>query len=223
MNLVRRFVALVSALLGVSSVASATPGPTPTLTTLNETFDGNFQSGAVIFNLTGAMPFITGSSWRDLVSVSAHITFVPGDQSVQFGLYQLSGTVPSGAPVFTDFTMSAGSGGVYNFVAGSSFALQPNTGYAFAIKGASQAFWTQTNITDGFTTTDGWTMLGFSQAGGDGFGGNGIWAANDNRFYAAGAVFTTASSIPEPSSFAALAGIAVLGCASIRRRRTASL
>jgi hypothetical protein len=217
-----RLAVVAAALLGVSSIASAISIPA-SLTTLDKPFNGNFQSGAVIFNLTGAMPFITGSSASTLESISVSIQFAPADQSYAVGLYQLSGTVPSGSPVYTDFTLGGSSGGIYSFVADTDFVLQANTGYAFAIKGASQAFWTQTDISSGFTTNDGWTMLGFSQAGGDGFGGNGSWSANDNRFYAAGAIFTSAAAVPEPSSFAALAGLAVLGCASSRRRRPASL
>lgn len=184
------------------------------LSTFTAPSDGAFQAGNVIYGLGGAVTFTTGSSAYTLNSVSIRlVTANPVDQTYSPKLLTTSGGVPSGPAVFTDFVLTSSVANVFTFTAQSTYELSPDTTYAFAIRGSNVAEWEQKTL-GSYTSTSGWTAGGFSQSGNDI-----TWSALDTRFSGTFSVDATASAIPEPSTYAAMAGACALSLAVWRRSR----
>lgn len=105
----------------------------------------------------------------------------------------------------------------FDFTSGSNFTLQSDRYYAMAITAsAGQAFMVRLSGGDS-TYANGTGAVGTASLflNPDAFAGAG--ALRDTVF----ALYTGAAAVPEPSSFAALAGVVALGFGASRRRRPA--
>ena len=199
----KKFFALV--LFSSAVCAQAPAQSTIVLSDFGTATDGQFQSGAVQYGVTGAMVFSTGSSYVYIESITAQLDLVsPFSQTLRTALYLAPNGVPTGAPVYTEWSAPVINGDKYTF-SSPSVGVQPNTEYAFAIWGPGTVTWDQKDIPNGFTSIDGWAMHGFTQGNNNGT----WWPANDNsRFFASGEIIAV---VPEPSSWLLMgSGIAVI-------------
>lgn len=167
------------------------------------------------------------TSWNMDISVTNQLSGLTGDQFLSVGIQARSGSdyfasflaaTPSGlvvrrestGVVFTTATATSNSD-VRLRISWDASAQQLSTAYSFD-SGASY-----TTLGTGFSVSS-WTADAPSA---NGFNMETFMNANLGSSLAAGTAFMdnfSVSAVPEPSSFAALAGLAVLGLAATRRR-----
>ncbi len=132
-------------------------------------------------------------------------------------LFATSAGLPSGAALFSDFTLTTAGTGInnYTFTANSSFILDPNTSYALVlVPGAISLGHGWYYTVDASTNIGGWSMANNLLASMD---GGSTWSAP------AGATVKTAinaTAVPEPSALIFL-GVAGVTAVALRRRRSA--
>lgn len=188
----------------VVSNLTATGGGTLSVST-TQSVAGAFTTGAttsLLGNVTLALGNASGATSVFTVALYSSNLGLPGTL-----IETLSGPA-SPQPV-----------GNYSFTSGGSTTLNPNTTYFWVGTLASPSssdrrrplFALSTNE----TSSDGWAITDFYYVKGS----SGTWnatAGNPLMFSV-----SATSAIPEPSTYAALAGVAALGLAAYRRRRTA--
>lgn len=172
--------------------------------------------GGVIQTFTGNGEVLEG------FGIQANGSGASGDWTIALIDYGVVSAVRTGtamnavtSTVFTDTFTATGYGSVsqlnFDFVGASRVTLQSDHQYGIAIF-ASGGSGTQ-----------------FINRGGDVYSGGSIGMGEIGAFATPGAgartanfaVYTSVAPVPEPSAFAALAGLAALGCGAMRRRRRA--
>lgn len=162
-----------------------------------------------------AQPFTTGSTDTTLASIGMAFNSGGSGTGIVFRLY----TAGSGAPGTLLSTLSTAgapaSGGTITFTPASAIQLSANTTYwAVASASSGSSFRASITTATGETSADGWSIANNRYATTN---SGTSWNSGGNLLR----ISVSASAIPEPSTYAACAGVAVLGLAVWRRRRAA--
>ncbi len=205
--------AITFLLLLATSVAR---GQVLVLSNVTETFSAGSWLNVNATQWLG-QPFTTGSSSFTLNSVS--MEFVAGGTSTGFAFRLYTAGVGQPGTLLETLTPSANpnTGGTITFTSTNSTQLDANTSYwVVASVTSTQAARANMTSSTGETSAYGWT---FSDIRYQSANSGASWATRTT--FPRLSITATASAIPEPSTYAALAGVAVLGLAVYRRRRTA--
>jgi hypothetical protein len=164
-----------------------------------------------------AMLFTTGSLPTQLSSIALGlnpITSAPVTQHVSISIYSVSYATPATLLATTGLTAVAMSatGGVYTFDSLPDLTFSASTSYALAISSDATGIKWGRNANVSPTTSDGFAYSNF--LGTNDIGASwGTVTSSDNAFS------ITVCAVPEPSSYALLAGLTMLGMVATRRRR----
>lgn len=179
------------------------------------------NGGAITVNNTGtallAQSFTTGSTATKLDFITPRFDTNLAT-AFTLSLYSNSTTNPGTLIETLTGTATPNSATTYNFTSGGTI-LAANTTYwwvASAATSTNQAYISFTNSAS-FTSPDGWTLGVIRSTTNSGTTWNDFNTGQELRFS------VNASAVPEPSTYAALAGAAALGLAVWRRRRSAGV
>lgn len=205
--LVRFAAALAAGLLAASASAQVTVSNL-----------GNSSAATVTISTAAATPvagsFTTDSATYSLTSVTLHLGSVDTSSPLTVSIYNDNSGQP-GSSLATLSGASPTSGGYYTFTS-TGLALSANTTFwVAATTSGSGAYWLNTtddlsqSNTGGATWTIGDDTKLFS---------SGSW----NTIPVSALMSVTATAVPEPGTYAALAGLTALGFVAWRRRRAAA-
>lgn len=209
------FAAILAALVGISAQAQ-----TVFVSNLDQasswTTVGWVGGNSILFQAAGS--FTTSAASLDIGSVSLAMRDANGTTSATFSVRLFSDA--AGLPGASLATFSGESNpsteGIYAYTLASPYTVATNTTYWIVASAPGQAsnfdYFRWKDVDSNTSTSDyGWS-LGFQSAGSND-GGLNFEASGNEAVFAVGA-----AAIPEPSTYAVLAGLAALGLAAWRRR-----
>ena len=193
----------------VGFIGSAAGGPTT-----DRLWEFTTGSAATSYNFTGiTVPFITGSGAPPTLTVGLYSSFDATSFAGVSGLVT-SLSLTSGNP------LTAG-----NSAFSGTASLTPSTTYYLLLDAGAPPNGNAYNIPfAGTYSVDsgglaGWTMLGGHEVNIGSFNGPGGTVEQWTLYPDAGQFSVQATAVPEPSTYAVIAGAAMLGVALMQRRR----
>ena len=182
-------------------------------TVIDSTTQSVTGAAAINFSDWNGNKFVNDATSRNLQSITLSMD-VAADTSGSFRveLYSNSGSLPGSSLGILTGNGNPATAGLYTYTPSSTITLNPNTTYWVVAKvtsGLGDYSWNYTS-----TTTHGGTgtLGGFSES----FDQGGSWSAENVSFPSMFSV--TATAVPEPSSYAAMLGVAALGFGIFNRR-----
>lgn len=178
-------------------------------------FGGNFT------RFYAAQTFTTGSASATLASIDVSFSQMNfSNTTFSLRLFSNAGSQP-GSSIETLSGSTSPSDGVFSYTSSGSTVLAPNTTYWWVASSSTNGviFHPTFTASQSETSSYGWTI------GNVGYTGSTTSPSSLPTFSSISTPFqfsvSAVSAIPEPSTYAALAGLVVLGTAvAIRRRRT---
>jgi hypothetical protein len=199
---------LVGAMLASNALTSTALAQTM-VSNLDATVNGTSNTAS---NQTLANSFTTGASATNLSSVTLFMANNTGGSGFAVNLYSDGSGAPGSALESLSGPGAPSTNGNYNYTSAGTLLNANSTYWIVATSSVDHFGWGQTSSTTE-TSSSGWTIGDVGLASTN---GGASWITNTSNVQMF-SVSTTA--IPEPGTYAALAGVVALGFAAWRRRR----